>query len=74
MCTNLGLGIIELHPQNQGRHYEIVIIKSVTSTAIPITSNLHIKVKDFYPLEYIHKDEISYETYEKNDSFSICVL
>jgi hypothetical protein len=32
------------------------------------------QVKDFYALEYTNKDEISYETYEKNNSFSIRIL
>jgi len=76
MCTNLGLGIIKLHWQNQGRHYETAIIKKrCIDSAIQITFNLRIEVeiKDFYPLQYIHKEEISYETYEKKD-FSICVL
>jgi hypothetical protein len=32
------------------------------------------QLKDLYPLEYTHKEGISYETYEKNNSFSIRIL
>jgi hypothetical protein len=32
------------------------------------------QINDFYPLEYTQKEEISYETYEENDSFSIRIL
>src|SRR5262245_11045662 len=32
------------------------------------------QVKDFYSLEYTNSEEISYEAYEKNNSFSIRIL